>query len=158
MARVRDKYWVPRLRQLAKRLIKSCNGCRFHSKPYPTPLPQERTESHRPFQVIGIDYERNKIDCKAYILLYACSLTRAIHLELLPNQTAEEFLLSLKRLITPRGRPEKIYSDNGRTFVAGAKWLKKVMRDEAMQNMVTRREIKWQFNQPLPSSVVGRTV
>ena len=25
IARIRDKYWVPRLRQLAKRLIKSCN-------------------------------------------------------------------------------------------------------------------------------------
>ena len=157
MARVRYKYWVPRLRQLAKRLIKSCNGCRrFHSKPYATPppgkLPQDRTEGHRPFQVIGIDYagpilyKRSKIDCKAYILLYACSLTRAIHLELLPNQTAEEFLLSLKRFIARRGRPEKIYSDNGRTFVAGAKWMKKVMRDEAIQNMLARREIKWQFN------------
>ena len=40
MARVRDKYWVPRLRQLAQWLIKSCNGCRrFHSKPYATPPP-----------------------------------------------------------------------------------------------------------------------
>ena len=64
MARARDKYWVARLRQLAKRRIKSCNGCkRFHSKPYAIPpagkLPQDRTEGHRPFQVIGINYSNS---------------------------------------------------------------------------------------------------
>ena len=98
--------------------------------------------------MIGIDYtgpilyKRNKIDCKAYILLYAGSLTRAIHPELLPYQTAEDLLLSLKRFIARRGRPEEIYSDTDRTFAAGTKWLKKVMRDEAIQNMLARREIK----------------
>eukprot|EP00795_Rhopilema_esculentum_P008006 gene8006-13915_t len=67
-------------------------------------------------------------------------------LALLPNQTAEEFLLSLKNFIVRRGRTEKLYSVNGRPFVAGANRLKKVMRDEAIQNMLARREIKWQFN------------
>jgi hypothetical protein len=28
MARVREEYWVPRLRKLAKKVIKSCWGCR----------------------------------------------------------------------------------------------------------------------------------
>ena len=65
---------------------------------------------------------------------------------MLPNQTAEEFLLSLTKFIARRGRLEMIYSDNGRTFVAGAKWLKRVMRDEVMQNMLARCEVKWQFS------------
>ena len=157
MAWIRRTYWIPRLRQLTKEIIKGCYGCkRFHAIAYGAPpegnLPKDRTEGERPFQVIGVDYagpiaykQRTK-EGKAYILLYSCSLTRAIHLELLPNQTTEEFLMSLKRFIARRGRPEKIYSDNGKTFVAGAKWLKRVTKDEALQNTLARQSIRWQFN------------
>ena len=41
---------------------------------------------------------------KAYIILWACSLTRAIDLELLTNLSAENFILALKRFIARRGR------------------------------------------------------
>ena len=58
---------------------------------------------------------------KAYLVLSACSLTRGIYLELLSSLETSEFLRSLKRFIARGGRPEKIYSDNGRTFVAAAK-------------------------------------
>ena len=57
-----------------------------------------------------------------------------------------EFLRSLKRLIARRGRPEKIYSDNGKTFVGAEKWLKQVMRDEKTQDYLAHENIKWQFN------------
>ena len=42
--------------------------------------------------------------------------------------------------------PEKIYSDNGKTFVGAEKWLKQVMRDEKTQNYLPHENIKWQFN------------
>jgi hypothetical protein len=57
-----------------------------------------------------------------------------------------EFLGSLRRLIARRGRPRKIYSNNGGTFVAAAKWLRIVMKDERVGNLLARGEIKWQFN------------
>jgi hypothetical protein len=57
-----------------------------------------------------------------------------------------EFLPTLKRLIARRGRPEKIFSDNGRTFVGAARWIKTVMADEKLQDFLAGREIKWQFN------------
>ena len=53
-----------------------------------------------------------------------------------------EFLGSLRRLIARRGRPRKIYSDNGGTFVAAAKWLRTVMKDERVGNLLARGEIK----------------
>ena len=46
----------------------------------------------------------------------------------------------------PLSRPRKIYSDNGGTFVAAAKWLRTVMKDERVGNLLARGEIKWQFN------------
>ena len=47
--------------------------------------------------------------------------------------------------LAPRA-PEKIYSDNGKTFVGAEKWLKQVMRDEKTQNYLPHENIKWQFN------------
>ena len=106
-----------------------------------------------PFEVLGVDFAgpiaykfSPKKEGKAYILLFACSLTRAIHLELLPNQTAEEFIRSLKKFIARRGRPKKIYSDNGRSFTAAATWLSKVMKAEQLQNHLAHQGIQWQFN------------
>ncbi|XP_068739951.1 uncharacterized protein [Montipora capricornis] len=90
--------------------------------------------------------QTTKKEMKAYIVLYACSLTRAVYLDLLPSQSTDEFLSSLKRFISRRGRPEKIFSDNGKTFVAAAKWLRNVMKDERLNDFLARQEITWQFN------------
>ena len=44
------------------------------------------------------------------------------------------------------GRPRKIYSDNGKTFIATASWLKKIMRQEQFQNFLAYQNTIWQFN------------
>ena len=79
-------------------------------------LPLERTIQNLSFKVIGIDYAGPLIcktkegkQTKLYILLFTCSLTRAMHLELLPNQSTREFIMALKRLIARRGRAAAIY-------------------------------------------------
>ena len=68
--------------------------------------------------MIGVDYAgpikyrtRGRNEGKACIVLFACSLTRGLYLELLPDLTTDEFLGSLRRLIARRGKPNKIYSD-----------------------------------------------
>ena len=158
MTKVREHYWVPRLRRLAKKIIKSCHGCqRFRAQAFSCPppgnLPRNRTEGRMPFQVVGVDYagplkycKKAKAEGKAYVLLYACSLTRALFLDLLPNLETTEFLGSLKRFIARRGRPERIYSDNGRTFLGASNWIKQVMHDEKFHDLMARQGIHWQFN------------
>ena len=88
--------------------------------------------------------DKNKTG-KAYSLLSACSLTRAVHLESRPNQTAEEFILYLKRLIMRKGHPRKIDSYNEQSFVASAKWLNGVVRHEQLQNYLANQGIRLQF-------------
>ena len=40
MNQVRERYWVPRLRRLARKVIKSCKGCRrFQAKAFAAPPP-----------------------------------------------------------------------------------------------------------------------
>ena len=133
MAKIREKYWIPRFRRRTKRVINECVECkRFQVTALANPptgnLPKERTEGSVPFKSVGVDFagpikyfSKNKSEMKAYILLFACSSTRAVYLNLLPDQTTEHLLRSLKRFVARRGRPEKIFSDNGRTYVSASK-------------------------------------
>ena len=158
MTLIRHDYWIPRLRQLTKKVINGCFGCKkFQANTFESPLPGnlsiDRTMGSIPFRVLGVDYAgpilyrcSKKRDGKAYILLFDCSLTRAIHLELLSNQATEEFMKAFKRFIARRGRPQKVYSDNGRSFIAASKWLTCIMRDEKMQDYLAHQHITWRFN------------
>ena len=158
MAKIRELYWIPRLRSLAKRVIGQCYRCkRFQaqalSKPPPGLLPTLRTEGSRAFESVGVDFagpiryrRKGKVESKAYLVLYACCLTRAPFLEVLPSLEATEFVASLKRFVARRGRPKRIYSDNGKTFVAAARWLKRVQRDEKLNSFLSEHSIAWSFN------------
>eukprot|EP00795_Rhopilema_esculentum_P004343 gene4343-20558_t len=130
MAYVRQTYWIPRLRKMVKRIRSNCHGCkRFHTKAYSQPsagmLPKDRTEGSRPFEVIGVDFAgplaykvRANTEGKAYILLFACSLTRAVYIDVVTDMTIDQFMVCLKEFIARRGHPNKIYTDNAKTFVA----------------------------------------
>ena len=97
MEKIREKYWIPHLRRLTKRVINECLRCkRFQVTALENPptgnLPKERTEGSVPFKSIGVDFagpikyfSKNKSEMKAYILLYACSSTIAVYLNLLPD-------------------------------------------------------------------------
>ena len=129
MTNVRSTFWIPSLRHLAKSIIRNCYGCKRHyavpyRQPKPGPLPKDRSEAAMPFQVIGTYYAgpiyyrtKSKKESKTYILLFACSLSRAVHLELTPNLTTNEFIKCFTRLIARRGRP-KIHA---KIFQAAAK-------------------------------------
>ena len=83
---------------------------------------------------------------KAYLVLYACSLSRALHLEVLPNLDTTTFLGSMKRLLARRGRPEIIFRDNGGAFVGAARLLPENQSDEGLQTYTANEEIHWKFN------------
>jgi hypothetical protein len=102
MASMREEWWIPRLRSRVNKYINNCNACKvFSTKPYgPTEtaaLPKFRTEVSRPFQHTGIDFagplhyriSKNK-EGKAYVLIFTCATSRAVHLEATKSQTAED--------------------------------------------------------------------
>ena len=119
MSKVRDQFWIPKLRSIVKRVQKECHGCkRFQVASLPAPpqdnLPKERSEGTIPFDIIGVYYAgpivykgKGKVERKGYIIIYTCSLTRGVHLEFLPNMNCDEFILSFKRYIAASGRPSR---------------------------------------------------
>ena len=160
IAGIREKYWISKLRRLAKQVIRSCHGCKkfqavaFANTP-PGNLPQDRTQGNIPFQMIGVDnagpilYRSGKSgEGKACVILCSCSLMRAVYLELLEDMTTEQFIQSFKRLVARKRKPEKVYSDNGKTFISAAKWVKRLKKLEDLAHYLAKQDIKWQFNLP----------
>ena len=54
--------------------------------------------------------------------------------------------MSFKKLIARKGRPQKIYSDNGSTFVGETGWLEKAVSHETFNKFLAENGIVWQFN------------
>ncbi len=144
LTELRSKFWIIRGRNLVKNIIHQCRVCRRHEgRPYgaprPPPLPAFRVEEVPPFTFTGVDfagplYVKGETGSKkVWICLYTCCVVRAVHLDLVPDQTTPAFRRSFKRFVARRGLPRQIVSDNGKTFKAAAKAI---------------REVNWIFNVP----------
>ena len=142
LTELRSRYWIVRGRQLVKKVLHKCVICRrFQAKPYhslPAPqLPSFRVNEAQPFSYTGVDfagplYVRETIAStsrKAWICLYTCCVTRAVHLEVVPDMTAQAFIRSFKRFTSRRGFPVRVISDNAKTFKSAARTLAAALRD-----------------------------
>ena len=95
------------------------------------PLPAERVQIAPPFTNIGLDFTgplylkvKGTITSKAYVCIFICEDTRAVHLELLNSMTTEDFLQAFRRMANRRGMAKVIHSDNQTTFHKAAKVFK----------------------------------
>ena len=104
VTKVRSKFWIIKGRTFVKKCIHHCVTCkRFEGRPLigPTPsLPDVRVSQEPPFTFTTVDFmgplnvkfgsiaSENKV----WICLYTCSVTRAVHLEVVPDLTTAAFL------------------------------------------------------------------
>ena len=142
-----------------KQIIHQCVCCKqFEGKPclgpLPPPLPKFRVKEGPPFTYIGVDFAGPLFirassaitNNKVWICLYTCGVTRAIHLDIVPDLTTFAFILSLKRFSTRRGPPMKLVSDNGKTFKAAARVVRTIMEQEEVKQYPSGRGVDWSFN------------
>ena len=90
---------------------------------------------------------RGKRKQKLYLCLFTCLATRAVHLEM-----ADSFLNAFNRMVSRRGKPEEVVSDNGENFVAADKELQELVNRLDQHRIIksaANRGIKWHFNPPL---------
>lgn len=127
---LRQRYWIIGARKLAKFVVHNCVMC-FRARPrmleqFMAELPATRTTATRPFAVTGVDYwgpillkpiHRRAAPGKAYVAVFVCFCTKAVHLELVADLTATKFIQSLRRFVSRRGLYSDLHSDNGRNFV-----------------------------------------
>uniref|UniRef100_A0A1X7TD41 DUF5641 domain-containing protein n=1 Tax=Amphimedon queenslandica TaxID=400682 RepID=A0A1X7TD41_AMPQE len=124
LTELRSKYWIVRGRSVVKKMIYRCVTCRrFEARPYkapdPPPLPRIRVEEAPPFTYTGVDFAGP---------IYTKDGTGKV---------------SLKRFTSRRGIPHKFISDNGKTFKATAKKIKKIMNHPEAIDYVNESKTEW---------------
>lgn len=154
LSEIRKEYWIPRGKSLIKQYLHKCIICKkFNVRPYNYPkqadLPAHRVNESQCFSSIGIDYtgtlyckdiyDHNYTDandtCKCYIVIYTCSISRGIVLDLVPDNSADTFIKSFKKFISRRGCPQFVCSDNGSPFIA-----------KSTKEFCSSKNIEWSFN------------
>ena len=83
---------------------------------------------------------------KVWICLYTCCITRTVHLELVPDMSAQTFLRSFKRFTARREIPVQIISDNRKTFASTAQIIKNMLKTPEIQQQLAGLKVKWVFN------------
>jgi hypothetical protein len=128
-------------------------------------LPKSRVTQTRAFLHTGVDYAgpiqvlpkagQGVRTTKAWIAVFVCFATKAVHLELVMELSTAAFMLALKRFVSRRGKPQVMYSDEGTNFT-GAKNEMQKFQDE-MESIANHHEvarslaadgIQWKLNPP----------
>ena len=156
---VRSRYSLVKGRAFVKKIVNQCIICRkfegspFHG-PIPPPLPTFRLREDPPFTYTGVDFAgplyiktgSTATSPKVWICLYTCCVTRAIHLDVVPDLTTAAFIRSLKRFSSRRGLPHMFVSDNGKTFKAAVKTINAMLQHKEVQGYLSGVGIEWLFN------------
>lgn len=172
---IRESYWPIDGLSCTKGIIRKCVKC-FRKQPKTInqlmgELPSFRVTPSKPFTNVGVDLAgpyllkdgklRNRTLTKAYIVLFICFSSKAIHLELASELTTHSFLNALKRFVARRGLCRNIFSDNGTNFVGTKNYLNdlyqnlnNIVSDNAIRAYLLNNKIQWHFN-PVKSPSFG---
>ena len=159
LAELRTKYWIVKGRQFVRRILQRCVVCqKMDGGPYcippSPPLPTFRVNPEPPFTNTGVDFagplfvktsktqEKNKV----WIFLYTCCVVRAVHLDVVPDLSAEAFIRSFKRFTARRDLPKRMISDNGKTFKSAATTIKSILNHPEVQHHFAGIGMEWSFN------------
>ena len=153
-------------RNIMRTTTRGCSTCHLYAeKPRPQmmgQLPLERVTPDIVFEKVGIDYAgplylkyghvRKPTIVKAYVCVFVSLSVKAIHLELVSDLTAEQFIATLRRFIARRSKPSLIQSDHGSNFVGAKKELEQLaafLQQQKSQNQISQfcgsQRIQWKF-------------
>lgn len=159
------KAWIVNAPSRIKSHLRHCETC---VKAKARPLNQEMA-SLPPYRVTpptvafaksGLDYAgpiklhkskgRGVATDKGYILLFVCMASKAMHIEVVGDQTTDSFLGALERFISHRGMVTEIRSDNGSTFHGADSDLHSLLVEakptfHAAPRFLATKGITWRF-------------
>lgn len=164
MQYLRKRFWIIGCRQLLKNITRKCPKCfklrMKTSEQLMASLPTKRTTPARAFTRVGVDYAgpvtlktsilRQASLVKAYIAVFVCLVTRAVHLELVTDATTEAFIAAFRRMISRRGAVQEVLSDNGTNFVGANNYLQRLAKiiNEKRSDIETDFQLQWTFITP----------
>ncbi|KAL6416444.1 hypothetical protein ACFW04_013469 [Cataglyphis niger] len=126
-------------------------------------LPRLRVTPARPFLRTGVDYAgpiqlrttkgRGHRSYKAFIAVFVCLSTKAVHLEVVSDYSADAFLAALRRFTARRGLCRSLQSDCGTNFVGADAQLRAFFTasnpaQRRIADQLANDRIQWRFNPP----------
>ncbi|XP_062534893.1 uncharacterized protein LOC134204080 [Armigeres subalbatus] len=137
---IRERFWPTSIRNLVRKVIHRCIPC-FRAKP----KVQDQLMADLPPGESEPLFSISKA-------VYVCLVTKAVHLELASDLSAQAFIATLKRFSSRRGKPEIIMCDNGTNFVGARRQLehlRHLFNNQQFQQYVIRHsadeEIQFRF-------------
>ena len=138
MANIRERFWIPTLRTIVKKIKGRCESCKtMAAKPFPIPkagqLPQSRVTTAYPFGVIGVDFmgsfQLKGGEEKAYVINFSCGTSRAVYFTTIRNLGTGKFIDKLNEFIAACTRPRKTINDNAQIFKAASEFINKIEKE-----------------------------
>lgn len=165
MQYIRNNFWISTMRSEARKSIHKCVVCARYNKRFETQLmsglPADRIRKNRAFLISGVDYagpieivERYKSRSnkrKCWIAIFVCMVTRAVHIDIVCDLSAAEFISCFERFVCKRGHCNRLYSDNGTSFVGAYKELKEAFKNwdvPEVHEHLNKRGTDWIFMKP----------
>ena len=165
LTEIRSRFWIVKGRKTVRAIIEACSECRRRfsmktAKQMMAPLPRPRLESLRAFDKIGVDYAgpfltkqgRGTKRAKRYLCFFTCLATRAVHLEMSYSLDSDSFINAFVRMVSRRGTPSYVVSDNGTNFVGAERELRELVENLDQEKIVREttkyQPVTWQFNPP----------
>ncbi|XP_071652192.1 uncharacterized protein [Temnothorax longispinosus] len=164
---VRQRYWIPRGRNLTKQCIRRCITCvRWRAalaEQKMADLPRPRVTPARPFQYTGVDYAgpillrtapgRGHKATKGFLVVFVCLSTRAVHLDVASDYSSQAFIAAFKRFVSRRGMCTELFSDCGTNFVGADAELRKLFsastkEGRSIAEEMANNRVRWRFNPP----------
>ena len=140
LATLRQKYWLLGAKGMIKKYVRDCVSCfRFMCRSTPPmmgDLPRERITPCDPFDYTGLDFggpfyvkaADKSGHTKAYIALFVCFATKGVHIELVGSLSAAACMGAYIRFSRRRGKPKRVFSDNGTNFVGTRNELERIRK------------------------------
>ncbi|XP_053395609.1 uncharacterized protein LOC128555863 [Mercenaria mercenaria] len=166
---IRQKYWIVHGLKTVKSELSKCIECKRKLQRPQTQqmgqLPAERLIPDKaPFTYVCVDYfgpmyvKSGRRHLKRYGCLFTCLTTRAVHIEIAHSLDTDSFICALQRFLSRRGRPVKIFSDNGTNLRAGERELRESVQQwnqSRLSKYFLQETIDWHFNPPYASHMGG---
>ena len=163
LSMISTRFWIISGREEIREWERQCMECRRRksspSSQIMAPLPTSRIET-KAFSHVAVDYAgpfltkqgRGKVRQKRYLCLFTCMACRAVHLEIAFGLDTDSFLNAFYRMVSRRGLPLQVTSDNGTNFVGANRELQELVEkidEDRVQRMAVNMGIRWNFNPPL---------
>ena len=166
-----QRYWIIKAKAIIRKTTFECLNC-FRQKPPQTHqlmgnLPEARVKLTTPFVNTAIDYTgyymiktgttRNAASTKAYVVMFKCMCTGAIHLDVASNLTTQACIAVIDRFVSRRGLSASFFTDNGTCFQGANNELKKILLQihPEIKQYCEDKSIKWNFTTPRSPSAGG---